>query len=82
MSENQRSNGLRNYFDVNRMMKLRDKFDEQDAITILEYVIVQITFSKKFIFKYIHWKNALIVKLLSALYLRYLENLKRIEALN
>ena len=39
MSENQRSNGLRNYFDVNRMMKLRDKFDEQDAITILENVI-------------------------------------------
>ena len=39
MSENQRSNGLRNYFDVNRMMTLRDKFDEQDAITILENVI-------------------------------------------
>ena len=39
MSPNQLQKGLAHYFDINRMMKLRDKFDEPGAITILENVI-------------------------------------------
>lgn len=30
---------LRRYFDINRMMKLRDKFDEPGVISILENVV-------------------------------------------
>jgi hypothetical protein len=39
MSTGQRHFSLRSYFDINRMMKLRDKYEEPAVITLLEHVV-------------------------------------------
>ena len=39
MDENQLQDGLKSYFDINRVMKLSEKFADEEVINVLEQVI-------------------------------------------
>jgi len=49
--------GMRQYFDINRMMKLRDKFSEPGVIQLLETVVEKLILiseqvnSREFLYK-------------------------------
>jgi hypothetical protein len=57
ISKHPRSSDLKKYFDINRMMKLRDKFNSSGVITVMENVVdklVQVSEqvnSKEFIYR-------------------------------
>ena len=39
MEENQLKDGLKSYFDINRVMKLSEKFADEEVVSVLEQVI-------------------------------------------
>ena len=42
MEENQLKDGLKSYFDINRVMKLSEKFADEEVVSVLEQVIQQL----------------------------------------